>query len=1595
VEIFDPSTKTFRDGPPLPLKLSNMSALTVGKLIVVIGGITTDRRTIGGSYLLNTTALDQGWKAISNAQLQNVRSDHTAVLINNSKVCICGGFDDANEAVTIETISIQDLFTHDQLKDAGGLSLPFAARNTIVTGINDTPKNSTPDRLGYATYAKALVSVAKHAEGPNSSFCVGINAPWGAGKSFLYRLIEGELRRDELLHERKKKQKLIEAKEGIDDDDDADGELSHAVSFREEFKISLGACSDYINEKIITCDPDNCCLQCILIVPVNLIYCVLIVVTVPIHLFWAQKQKFSFFEERDIGRYFMKTVQTFWEFLSTLALRRNLFRKVLSLVVLFIPLVLLALVAYVIIVVAISCFVILPYLAWLLILWVISFFEEPASDATTYVTDIIRSDRVFNFFTNGSSSGSDNKEVRKLEEANRAVKIAAILLSTSLIWAFLWIIFFILFLPDRLVEKITDTLMALCSSIKNCCRDSEHNPPPVSQEEDVWGYGSRGPILLPRHVLLEESNYYEGQGDEEQGNVQERDGHNDAYGDINSRFPVPQEEDICVCDIHGSILLPRSVMLPDNGEEEKEEIGQSQQTSLPLGVQRHNNTTRKESIGKGNSTTRNSNEQEADTKNGTKKDNFTPNQVQPQPNENPSDSKSAQDSIEKKVRNILTGTSDDDANLAIPGLSKFIVKVYLKIINILRNITRFVCCYGNTRDEEEEEEGKGMTKYICVEFSAWTYNGSDRLWKSILIEIWEAVSIVYGRDNLGGYRTGVELIRSQNGRSSPAIVDAKSLYQQRQDALQSLNTKTFVSITSASLTTIVCTINRIKPLPKDSNPILIVLYNDILLYLVLALLVVSLMQLLKNLYIYVRYVLPITQINDKASAKRQKYLGDTGFEGFVKQEFEYILDFLRYAPLPENYSKRYSNVRLSILIDDLDRCNSQTVMTILQAVILLLNDAPVTCWLALDTGLVVASIEQAMADQLDEAGMTGYEFIEKIIQLPLCIPDLDTQQKEKFISRLFVQDKLDSTHLMKLVNELEIQYPCLAIDTSDNFVHENHSFGEEAQEEEHALRVLVHRMKDVVKKKESGESLFESNLASDSMEAIQNMEDAIVKKEWQDMEKSDREDFLFLVCEWIEWFQENSRSAMQKQERHTAVETINHNTNTKNATNNTISYGNNSKDERGGKLQSIMTTNSISQAHSPPNVVENPVQQGVNIEIRPVLETMVSVKEKTWFSQYACYMSGRPRSITRIINIYNLARYLIDCNRELVLPDEFRKKLLKVIILCEHWPYRMSWLLQIAEDAMQESVLKNKEQKAEKQSQQVFQDLDYLGLKILKKGIQNYDDTKVEANDTNSKVISSNIKMTEPATSAELIQNDTKTPTQDVFKQLDNLGLKIVKNGTKTSSSSGKNDRNMGTNDDESPDNILFSIFAPHLNMPKHRRRDSVVEPLVAEDHAQETKVSTQVTQEDSTHDVVQTPAIEDYENETFARMQRLTLFNIYHLVVESLLYSSDNNKKDLSRDGDPQLFKQLISEDDCDLKLIDIALPNQFVKSLDLNSKYKSLRPYMVNMYKHTVEKTARYMGRCIIHENNDKNNKFIRPRLLVETAESYYKKPSVLVAS
>ena len=124
-----------------------------------------------------------------------------------------------------------------------------------------------------------------------------------------------------------------------------------------------------------------------------------------------------------------------------------------------------------------------------------------------------------------------------------------------------------------------------------------------------------------------------------------------------------------------------------------------------------------------------------------------------------------------------------------------------------------------------------------------------------------------------------------------------------------------------------------------------------------------------------------------------------GFMGKVKTEVEYLYDLLRTVQYHDKELGCTRPLRLCVMIDDLDRCPKDAIVKVLEAVILLLVDAPITCWLAIDSRVVVAAIEESFGVR---RGLRVYSPLPHAHQDTTCyLGDSAASQTAPTVSHLF------------------------------------------------------------------------------------------------------------------------------------------------------------------------------------------------------------------------------------------------------------------------------------------------------------------------------------------------------------------------------------------------------------------------------------------------------------------------------------------------------------------------------------------------------------------------------------------------------------------
>jgi KAP family P-loop domain len=147
---------------------------------------------------------------------------------------------------------------------------------------------------------------------------------------------------------------------------------------------------------------------------------------------------------------------------------------------------------------------------------------------------------------------------------------------------------------------------------------------------------------------------------------------------------------------------------------------------------------------------------------------------------------------------------------------------------------------------------------------------------------------------------------------------------------------------------------------------------------------------------------------DEARGSYGELVADPGYEGrlgflyLVQTDMQRVLDLVATEQQP-----------VVVFVDDLDRCSPSTVAQVIEAINLFLAGQFPNCIfvIAMEPEMVAAHIEvayQALGERLrtsdywGEAGMLGWRFLDKIVQLPLSLPVLDPERASRFTGSVLV-----------------------------------------------------------------------------------------------------------------------------------------------------------------------------------------------------------------------------------------------------------------------------------------------------------------------------------------------------------------------------------------------------------------------------------------------------------------------------------------------------------------------------------------------------------------------------------------------------------------
>lgn len=95
-----------------------------------------------------------------------------------------------------------------------------------------------------------------------------------------------------------------------------------------------------------------------------------------------------------------------------------------------------------------------------------------------------------------------------------------------------------------------------------------------------------------------------------------------------------------------------------------------------------------------------------------------------------------------------------------------------------------------------------------------------------------------------------------------------------------------------------------------------------------------------------------------------------------------------------------AGLKIAVFVDDLDRCAPGKAVEVLEAIKLLLDFERFIVCLGIDARIITHAIEEHYGKTFEAAGVTGYEYLQKIVQIPFNIPEPSFDDVRRYLNNL-------------------------------------------------------------------------------------------------------------------------------------------------------------------------------------------------------------------------------------------------------------------------------------------------------------------------------------------------------------------------------------------------------------------------------------------------------------------------------------------------------------------------------------------------------------------------------------------------------------------
>ncbi|XP_025038661.2 NTPase KAP family P-loop domain-containing protein 1-like isoform X1 [Pelodiscus sinensis] len=295
-----------------------------------------------------------------------------------------------------------------------------------------------------------------------------------------------------------------------------------------------------------------------------------------------------------------------------------------------------------------------------------------------------------------------------------------------------------------------------------------------------------------------------------------------------------------------------------------------------------------------------------------------------------------------------------------------------------------------------QQKWRRNVKHVFIHFSAWEYAGSDQLWAGLITTLCDHIERHFGLLPMSVFRAVGKKSGIIEGPGDQEWVIKKFLF------LPLWATVIFLSVVAIGMGVFLLVLGmHIGDASRDA----IAVVEGI-----------GVMAIGLSAVTAIKFTFPVVRniiVTQKCQLERQMNRTDLsaqlGFMSSVKKEVRTITRFLQFMEIFQR-----QKLRVVLEITHLDRCSPDRVVGVLNAMNILLsdNDAPFISILAVDPSIIVDCVESSTC--VKGMANNGYKFLNRIVTLPFCVPQMDCDTKNGLIRDIIDRRKPQ-------VKELEVK----------------------------------------------------------------------------------------------------------------------------------------------------------------------------------------------------------------------------------------------------------------------------------------------------------------------------------------------------------------------------------------------------------------------------------------------------------------------------------------------------------------------------------------------------------------------------------------------